>query len=750
MVSDWINRINAAIKYSFYALFFLVPFVIWPDTFELFEFNKMWVVFGFAVFVFFLWGAKSVIAGRLEIRRTPLDIPIALFLISQIISTILSIDPHVSLWGYYSRFNGGLFSIIAYIFLYYAFASNLIRGPADKSENEDLEQKSISYKLLVISLIAGFGVTLWGIPSHFGYDPTCLVFRGELNVDCWTEQFQPTVRIFSTLGQPNWLGTYLAALIPIALGFGFYKLSEKNKLLTIIYSLFAVLFYVALLWTRSQSSFVGLGIGLLVFFGFLVVKNLNEFRHKLARSNFTKYLVISVLIFAVATFFIGTPIESLNKYITLSGLSKFYSKPQPKAGGPLAQTVKPQGLEGTNNIQLGGTESSKIRLIVWQGAIELFKRNPLFGTGVETYAYAYYNVKLLAHNLTSEWDYLYNKAHNEYLNYLATTGAVGLITYLSIMVVFLYYGISNVLRTKSTYHSIILGIIGAYLAIAVSNFFGFSVVALNLFLFLFPILLFDLAKEKSLSRALTIPLGNTQTEKIRPFQASLVIILAIIALYFEFYLLNFWNADRKYALGYNLNKAGEYVQAYTYLNDASQMLSGEDLYKDELSINMATLAILLSDQEQSTQAAQFASEAKRLSDEITQRHPKNIIFLKTSARVAFALAQIDPQYLDTAIEIVNKTRKLAPTDAKLAYNLALFYNQKGDVNRTIQYFNEALKIKPNYLDAYYAMALFYSTLAKDNPSNSLAYTQKARDAAEYILKNIDPTHEPSKELLKSL
>ncbi|OGH17251.1 MAG: hypothetical protein A3C30_01440 [Candidatus Levybacteria bacterium RIFCSPHIGHO2_02_FULL_40_18] len=766
MVSDWIDRINSAIKYSFYLLFFITPLAMWPDTYELFEFNKMWLVFGFTIFIFFLWSAKSILLGKVEIRRTPLDIPIALFLVSQIISTILSIDSHVSLWGYYSRFNGGLLSIIAYIFLYYAFATNLtgrqsvngnnarigkeLRSASPNNETGFLtdQRQPISYSLLTISLLSGLVVTLWGLPSHFGYDPTCFVFRGSFNVSCWTEAFQPTVRIFSTLGQPNWLGTYLAALIPIGLGFGFYKLREgRNNLFPIIYLLLSILFYVGLLWTASQSSFVGLGIGLLFFFGILLFKNLNELKRKILRNDLGRYIIVSVLIFAIVTFLIGTPIESLNKYLTLSGLQNLTNK------SPATSEIRKatsEGLEGANNIQLGGTESSKIRLIVWRGAIELFKRNPLFGTGVETYAYAYYNVKPLAHNLTSEWDYLYNKAHNEYLNYLATTGAAGLASYLLIIVLFLYYALRQSLKSKNSYHPILIGIIGAYLAIAVSNFFGFSVVILNLFLFTFPILYFDLSQDKTLSRLRTISLAKEEVGKISPSRASFIVVIALVALYLEFYLLNFFLADRKYALGYNLNKAGEYVQAYTYLTDASKMLPGEDLYKDELSINMATLSLLLSDQKQSTQAAEFREEAERLSDAITGRHPKNVIFLKTRARVFYALAQADPKYLDLAIDTVNQARKLAPTDAKLVYNLALFYNQKQDIDSAVRYFNEALKIKPNYLDAYYAMGLFYSSLAKSDPSRSFEYNKKARESLEYILKNIDPNHEPSKELLKNL
>lgn len=741
-MGHWIDRIDSAIKWGFYLIFFITPLAMWPDTYELFEFNKMWVVFGLAIFIFFLWGAKSVLKGSLEIRRTPLDIPIALFLISQIISTILSIDPHVSLWGYYSRFNGGLFSILAYIFLYYAFASNLTL----KTENEN----PISYRLLVISLLSGFAVTLWGIPSHFGYDLTCLVFRGQLNTNCWTEAFQPTVRMFSTLGQPNWMGAFLAALIPISLGFGLYnlKLKTKNLKLPILFLVLSIMFYVALLWTRSQSSFVGLTISLVIFMSILIYHHFIKTKQRVNFSNeMVRFLIAIIALFGIITFFMGTPIESLNKYTTLSGVRTLISKPKAISQKPI---VKSEGLEGTSNIQLGGTESSKIRLIVWQGAIELFKHNPLFGTGVETFAYAYYNVRPLAHNLTSEWDYLYNKAHNEYLNYLATTGAFGLVTYLLILTFFLYYATQKVLKPNVHNSPILIGIIGAYLAIAISNFFGFSVVILNLFLFMLPIFFFDLSQNKTLAYSRVVPIGKGVDSTISPPQASLMVILALLFLYFEFYLLNFWLADRKYSLGYNLNKAGEYVQAYTLLSDASKMLPSEDLYKDELSINMATLAILLSDQKQTTQTAQFMDEAKRLSDEVTRKHPKNIVFLKTGARVAFALAQIDPKYLNLAIETVNKTRELAPTDAKLVYNLALFYNQKEDTNKTIEYFEEALKLKSNYLDVYYARALFYSNLAKGNSAKSFEYKTEARKSLEYILKNIDPTHAASKDLLKTL
>lgn len=724
---------------------------MWPRTSELFEFNKMWLVFGFTVFIFFLWGMKMLLQGRFKIRRTPLDIPLALFLLSQIISTIFSIDPHVSLWGYYSRFNGGLFSTISYIFLYYAFATNLIPGKDDHEHEHDTRFKPVSFRMLGVSLLAGLAVTLWGLPSHYGLDPTCLMFRGTLDTSCWTEQFQPTIRIFSTLGQPNWMGTLLAALIPLSLGFGIFKLLANPKKITqpALYLALTFLFFISLLFTLSQSSFLGAVLGLVVFFVLLFIKHGKEFKTERQKNTVFKYIILAIIIIAGTAFINGTPIESLNKFATLSGISRSLqsSNQAPKA----AVNKSSEGIEGTANLQIGGTQSGNIRLIVWQGALELFKRHPIIGTGVETYAYAYYGVKPLAHNLTTEWDYLYNKAHNEYLNYLATTGILGLGSYLLIIAFFFYFGLKYLLKKDTKYFSIGAGIMGGYVAILVSNFFGFSVVPVNLLFFMFPIFLFELINPPSLHRVFAIPRHESiHSSQVGMGRMTMIVILGLFSLYMEFFLLNFWFADINYSLGSNLNKVGEFSQAYTPLNDAANMLPGEDLYKDELSINKATLAVLLAQNKDATQAAILADQARTLSDEIIARHPNNIVFYKTRIRVQYALSQLNPAFIDQAIQTALVARTLAPTDPKLAYNLALFYNQKGENDKMLQMLDEAIRLKPNYTDAYYAKALLYSQLMESDPQKASEYKQKATETLEYVLKNIEPNHTASKDLLKSL
>ena len=268
VIVKFVSYINRPIEYLFYGLFLLVPLVFAGNTSELFEFNKMWLTFGAAILIGALWFSKMIITKQIIFRRTVFDIPILLFLISQIVSTIISLDPHISLWGYYSRWNGGLLSTITYIFLFYAYVSNFFAGGASgrapdsahssessrstggrENERQDPGTRIVRNSLLV-SLISGFIVVLWAIPSHFGYDPTCLVFRGTLDVSCWTADFQPRVRIFGPLGQPDWLAGYLGVLLPISAAFAINELRKKKDLMNprlIFYTVLFFLFYVALL-----------------------------------------------------------------------------------------------------------------------------------------------------------------------------------------------------------------------------------------------------------------------------------------------------------------------------------------------------------------------------------------------------------------------------------------------------------------------------------------------------------------------
>jgi tetratricopeptide (TPR) repeat protein len=753
-------------RWCFYALFAVTPLIIFPTTSELFELNKMWTVWGISLLILFLWVSKMVITRQFIFRKTPLDIPIGLFLFSQILSTIFSMDQYVSFWGYYSRFNGGLLSLTAYIFLYYAFASNLLDG---KRKN--------TLRTLLVTIFTGGIVALWGFPSHFGYDPTCMFFRGTLDVSCWTEAFQPKVRIFSTLGQPNWLATYLAVLTPLSIGFAvniFFSdyaqttkvklstfitrlkdsLSKKTIILSSLFAILSIVLYVDIIWTDSQSGFLGLWGGLGILLVGLIAFQIK--RHKISSviQSYIPILGTLLLIFLGLSMYLGTPIERL----------KNLSFSPPVTQSDVEQEKTPQQAPAAlPALEFGGTDSSKIRLIVWEGAFKIFQASPLFGSGVETFAYSYYKHRPVAHNLTSEWDYLYNKAHNEYLNYLATTGIFGFGTYLVfigwVIVLFVKYQSTIFFSKKKTadqeeysrYNYVFAtAIFAGWISILISNFFGFSVVIINLLLFMLPLWMLIF-----INQSLTDGENTKLVElSITPQRKTVILGIGVLVLILEIILFRYWLADKAYGMGNNLNKMGEYVTANQYLIEAVQKRPGEDLFKDELAVNVSTLALVLDQQGQSTQAARFAQQAKFLSDSVVDRHPNNVVYWKSRTRIMYSLAQLDPSTFPLALQAVEKASELAPTDAKVIYNKALLYEQTSQRNEAVKILQTAIALKPNYRDALYAKALLHNeiadSIAATNSAQAVIERDQAKKYLELIINYIVPEDTQSKELLEKL
>ena len=514
---------DAVLTLSFHLLFFFVPLFFLPFNFELFEFNKMMAVYFFASLILGAWLIKSITGKKFQIARTPLDIPILLFLASQILSTLFSIDPHLSVFGYYSRFNGGLLSIVTYIFLYYAFVSNF--------------SKEHVFSLLKASLSGGLIVSVWGISEHFGHSFSCFAIQGQFTVSCWVQDVQS--RVFATLGQPNWLAAYMAILVPLSLGFfikSCHPEADSDRLKdpvniksqrdssgkalrmtswfkSFVYFFLSLLFFSTLLFTKSKSGFLGIVVAM-VFFCLAV------------SIRFKKKIIVPLLFVICSLLFVsflfGAPIESINRF-TLPQLNKTTNNKEQ------ITPITPPPSEGL--LESGVTGSDEIRKIVWKGAIDIFKAYPVFGSGVETFAFSYYKFRPVEHNMTSEWDFLYNKAHNEYLNYLATTGSVGIITYFLFILVFIVtvlkwevrnekwdteVGSENFLKSKNqniqplhlTSHIILLtSLLCAWLSILVTNFFGFSVVVVQLFFYLIPAMMVVLSSNFKL-REIRLPNSN--------------------------------------------------------------------------------------------------------------------------------------------------------------------------------------------------------------------------------------------------
>lgn len=734
-MSSLLNKASTFLLiFSYYLLFLLVPAFFLKYNFELFEFNKMMSVYFLASIILGCWLIKSITGKKFQIGKTALDIPILLFLSSQILSTIFSIDPHVSIFGYYSRFNGGLLSVITYIFLYYALVSNF-------------PIKQI-IPLLITSLFSALFVSVWGILEHFGHSLSCLFIQGNFDDSCWVQDVK--TRVFATLGQPNWLAAYMAILVPISLGLGIeswitQSASWRTKLKSVGFVFVSLIFFSTLLFTQSRSGFIGLVIALGVFFIALLI----QFKKKIMVP-----LLFVICCLLSISFVFSIPVDQLRKF-TLPELSK----PTPTNMQPAAN-IKPPA-EGL--LESGVTGSDQIRKIVWKGAIDIFKAYPILGSGVETFAFSYYKYRPVEHNQTSEWDFLYNKAHNEYLNYLATTGAVGFASYIVLIVSVILIGFklktqnSNVKNTTSIFAKttadkqnsklesfkisdldlrfeiLDLSLICAWLSILITNALGFSVVVVQLFFYLIPAILI-VSSSNFKMKEIKLPISGL-------FSSFSIFLSVCLSLFLLFSIIRGWIADFYYADGYHASRTNEYTRSYDSLKKAINLNSQEPVYYDEFSYAAATVAVGLSDDKDKSLSKTLTEEAILASDNAVSISPYNVNFWKSRTRVFYTLSQLDPKYLDISLSSIEKSSDLSPTDPKVRYNLALIYDSKGEKEKAIQEMENALKLKPDYREAYIAQALLYSKYGDKG---------KASASAQFVLDKIDPNDEDAKKVIEGI
>ncbi|KUK82615.1 MAG: hypothetical protein XD98_0545 [Microgenomates bacterium 39_6] len=664
------------IEISFGVLFFFVPLVFTTINYELFEFNKIFLVYLVSIVILVAWLIKIISQKKLIFQKTSLFWPLLIFFLTQTITTITSIDPYTSFWGYYTRQNGGLLSFIAYLFLYFAFVTHISSLKAKKY-----------LKILVFSL---------GLVSFYG-----LLQKTGIDDHLWVQDVP--ARIFSSLGQPNWLAAWISSLIFLTLAF-FNKTKKKSK--KILFLAIFIISFLALIFTRSRSGFLAFWLvfllGPIVCF-FLKIK---------IGKTWLLFACLAVLL----TILFFSPFPSLNQYLKNFSLINYQTLPQWDQEG--------------NNPDLGSA-TADIRKTVWAGAIKVFKNHPVLGTGPETFAYSYYWYQPQNHNLLSEWDFLYNKAHNEYLNFLATTGLIGTIPYLGVILFTLLYFIKLI---KKNQNLLIMTLLAGYLTILITNFFGFSVVATNLLFFLFPAIAFSLDQKKPPHQKITPSYLNNQ-------QKILLVIVLLVGLNLVFGLTKYWLADYYFAQGEKNFRRNDYPHAYLNYQKAQKLRKKEPFYTNKMATTCAYLAIAFYQEENQEEANKFITLAQDWAERTIEANPYQVNFYRQQSQTYYLLSELEPKYQKSAYEMLFLAHKLAPINPKITYNLASLAYQKGDLDQAISWLEKTIELKPDYQDGYYWLAKFY----QENNQ-----TDKAKEKLEFLINNLNPQYSEAKKLLKKL
>lgn len=252
---------NKTIEWAFFALLFLVPLYFDTSVRGVFDVPKVCIMRWCSLIIIGAWLIRMILIQQWRFVRTKLDWSVWFFLVISILATIFAFDPYVSLIGAYKR-HEGLTTTISYILIFFV------------STNFLTDRKMIS-RALYVAILSGIVGSLYTVIQTMGLDPIS-----------WEGNVTSSGRAVGTFGNPIFLGSYMATIIPIALGifFGYgkqnikdafkKKIKKKEVNLTLKENewidwalvIGIILMYAALFFAASRGPLLGFMIGLITLF----------------------------------------------------------------------------------------------------------------------------------------------------------------------------------------------------------------------------------------------------------------------------------------------------------------------------------------------------------------------------------------------------------------------------------------------------------------------------------------------------
>lgn len=620
----------------------LTPLLFSPLSQELFEFPKMVWVYLLAIAGLALILGKAITQHKFTLLVHPLNRPLVIYGLVLMVSTLMSLNLYTSIMGYYSRFHGGLASLSAYLVLFYLTLLYL----------QPLTTRTQRITRLLWSWVVGsIIVSIWAVAEHFGYSPSCWLLRGELNASCWVQDVQ--ARVFATFGQPNWLAAYLITTVPVSLAL---LIQSSRDRLRIIAWLGAATGYAALWYTYSRSGWIGLAVALIFLLPWAWRINFHQLRP-----------------------WLGT-------LVIVCGLVSLSS-------------VQMASQRTATTLESGNFDSStgQIRLLVWQGSLETAIDFPIFGSGLETFPYSFLSNRPVELNQTTEWNFLYNKAHNEVLQVAVTTGVIGLVAWLFLYLKLFWVAWQQKLITLRPKElapdglasaSLLAGMIGVFAA----QLLGFSVVVTALYFWL----------AAAIILAPTISLHHRRINSFwRPvlgLGGTILILLLALGLS-SYYFAEFIATQASSVVRTNPWQAQQQLRIATRLNPF------ESSYQQQAALANAYLAQLSTASEL---ADRYVAKSDQLAQQAYQLNPHHILNLKGLITVYQQLGNVDQKYLSSATNLAQEAISLDPTDANAQQTLAQLYLQTNKQEEALVRFNTVVKLRPQSANSYLQRARYYT------------------------------------------
>lgn len=619
-----------------------------------------------------IWIIKIVFTRELRFIRTPLDIPILAFLVINIIATIFSVNRIISLFGFYGQFEG-LLIIINYIFLFYCLVNFI---------NRELFIWLINVIILSGVLVAGYGII-----QHYGLDPVKWeMFTGG--------------RVSSSLGNPIGFGNYIIMVLGIVVVLFFSKeimpkqkkkplspAKKKKKTLVTsqypqqlkthlelpwwIYVIGISIIFFGFCFSASRAPFLGM-LGAFGLIGILLGR-------KIIISKRKHLGIFGVIFFGYLVF------SNINPDLAL--ISRFTS------------IFNPTPPKHTSPFEVGtftATSVAKLtpRLYLWQGVLNIIRDYPILGIGLNTLGILHLRYKPVESAMAEGAYATAASAHNELLDIWVSTGTIGLIIYLWLLVTFIIICLKTYWQGEGIEKFLITGLLASLFSHFIQNQFSPTGVSTS-YLF-WTILAFGMVF-RARSMSITLPITMKEFRWI----ISLATIGIAVWLWILF-VVKPCIADFNYEQGTLLQAMPGYEKEAQYRFERAL-----EFNPYEIQYHREVCSLYLNRAQKTMEGIWFKKtidQAKKL----LKLNPEDGV----GNSILGAVYYLEGKDLNKAAAAFKKAIEIDPYNPDPHNTIGLVYQRLGKYDEAIKEFKQALWFKPDYPMALSNLIRTYEQIGK--------------------------------------
>lgn len=686
MKNSLLPIVDRLIKYLLLLTIVGLPLVFLTNTSDTSEFPKQLFLITSSLLLLALWLIKNFLQGQVKITRTPLDLPILAFLATHILATIFAPTWYNSLVGVFGFAHPSLVTVATTTIIYFVITSNL-------TSLKDVV--NIAYAVILGASLAVLGATL----NFFNWPILPIDFT--------------RARSFTAIGTPATATILAAFLMPTILGLLNQHEKQSNGNMTYVKQLFlwlaAVLLGIYVILINTGPVYIILAVGVAVFLLFSRKEDVKDQMSWLA--------AIALPLVIVALFWLSPQLkEKLPAIINVPALTM---------------------------TQLDNNSA-------WFVVANTIREHPFFGSGPGTFLYDFTRFRPLGYNQTPLWNIRFANASNEYFTWIATTGIIGFLAVLYLVVNFLRFILTKSLTDRqSPHHPLKLGLGASLLAILVGWAFTSTQITIFVmpFIFLALLAIIEKASGDNMMPDLNLSIKVISSANPNPNATSDLMptvlmvpgmVLVAVCLFLSFML---YDANASYVKGvmaFNQNKGDE---AFNNFTRAVQENQYQDIYRLARAqtalaianaISAAQPADKLTEQQKQT-ITTFVNVAIQESRNAAAANPLNVANWQALAQIYRSLAGAVKGADQSSLQAYLQAMQTDTINPQLRLDLGGLFYAAENYDRAIAYFQDAVNLKPDLANAHYNLA--NALVKKRDFNNAFIAYQNAKALTEQLPDN---------------